>query len=48
MTNPNPDPSKHKEVPIWNQETWLYEDFVVGERARSITLFPYSCAFLED
>ena len=37
MTNPNPDPSKHKEVPIWNQETWLYEDFVVGERARSIS-----------
>lgn len=36
MSNPNPDPAKHKEVPIWNQETWLYEDFEVGERARSI------------
>ncbi len=37
MKNPNPDPSKHVEVPIWNQERWLYEDFEVGERARSIS-----------
>lgn len=36
MTNPNPDPAKHKEIPIWNAENWLYEDFEVGQRARSI------------
>lgn len=34
--NPNPDPSQHGAIPIWNQETWLYEDVVVGERSRSI------------
>ncbi len=34
--NPNPDPSKHGEIPVWNEETWLYEDFEVGARARSI------------
>jgi len=37
MKNPNPDPGKHQEIPIWNQETWLYEDFEVGIRARSIS-----------
>lgn len=36
MKNPNPDPAKHKEIPIWNAEDWHYEDFVIGERARSI------------
>jgi acyl dehydratase len=36
MINPNPDPAKHKEIPIWNAEDWLYEDFEVGKRARSI------------
>lgn len=36
MTNPNPDPTRHKEIRIWNQEDWLYEDFEVGLRARSI------------
>jgi acyl dehydratase len=36
MTNPNPDASKHSQIKIWNQETWLYEDFEVGLRARSI------------
>jgi acyl dehydratase len=34
--NPNPDPSKHVQIPVWNMETWLYEDIVVGERSRSI------------
>ncbi len=34
--NPNPDPSKHKEIAVWNAESWLYEDFEVGVRARSI------------
>ena len=36
MKNPNPDPVKHKEIAIWNAENWLYEDFEVGKRARSI------------
>jgi acyl dehydratase len=36
MKNPNPDPTTHKHIPIWNQETWLYEDFEVGAKARSI------------
>lgn len=36
MKNPNPDPAKHREIAIWNAENWLYEDFEVGKRARSI------------
>jgi acyl dehydratase len=36
VKNPNPDPAKHKEIAIWNAENWLYEDFEVGQRARSI------------
>lgn len=36
MMNPNPDPEKHKELPQFNTETWLYEDFQPGERIRSI------------
>lgn len=36
MTNPNPDASKHKEIRVWNAEDWYYEDFEVGQRARSI------------
>jgi acyl dehydratase len=36
LKNPNPDPAKHKEILIWNAEDWLYEDFEVGKRARSI------------
>jgi acyl dehydratase len=36
VKNPNPDPAKHKEIAIWNAENWLYEDFEVGKRARSI------------
>jgi acyl dehydratase len=34
--NPNPDPANHPEIPVWNMERWLYEDFEVGGRARSI------------
>ncbi len=34
--NPNPDPSKHNEIRVWNAEDWFYEDFEVGWRARSI------------
>src|SRR5712692_109535 len=36
VKNPNPDAAKHKEIPVWNAENWLYEDFEVGQRARSI------------
>src|SRR5581483_8462459 len=36
MKNPNSDPSKHCEIPIWNAEDWYYEDFELGVRARSI------------
>ena len=36
MSNPNPDPAKHKDIRIWNAESWLYEDFEIGLRARSI------------
>jgi len=36
LQNPNPDPAKHKEIPIWNAEDWLYEDFEIGKRGRSI------------
>jgi acyl dehydratase len=36
VINPNPDAAKHKEIPVWNAEDWLYEDFQVGQRARSI------------
>jgi acyl dehydratase len=32
----NVDPAQHKQIPIWNAEDWLYEDFEVGKRARSI------------
>jgi acyl dehydratase len=34
--NPNPDPAKHPEIPLFNTETWLYEDFEIGWRIRSI------------
>ena len=36
MKNPNPDADKHEEILIWNAENWLYEDFEVGQRTRSI------------
>ena len=36
MKNPNPDPASHQKIPVWNAEDWHYEDFVIGERARSI------------
>lgn len=35
-TNPNSDPDARYAVPVWNQETFLYEDFVVGTTDRSI------------
>lgn len=34
--NPNPDPAKHQEIPVWNAENWYYEDFEIGHKIRSI------------
>lgn len=34
--NPNPDPARHKEIPLFNTEDWMYEDFAIGEKKRSI------------
>lgn len=36
MKNPNPDPAQHPAVPIWNAEDWMYEDFELGRKIRSI------------
>ncbi len=36
MINPNPDPVARYEVPVWNQDVKLYEDYEVGEVDRSI------------
>lgn len=36
MKNPNPDVTKHKDIPVWNAENWFYEDIVIGTRIRSI------------
>ncbi|WP_422080573.1 MaoC family dehydratase [Ulvibacterium sp.] len=27
---------KHKDVPVYNTETWMYEDFKIGQKDRSI------------
>lgn len=34
--NPNPEPAKHAEIPVWNAEDWFFEDFEIGHRIRSI------------
>ncbi|MEM1026933.1 MAG: MaoC family dehydratase [Planctomycetota bacterium] len=34
--NPNPDSTKHPAIPIWNAEDWMYEEFDIGQRIRSI------------
>lgn len=31
MKNPNPDKDKRYEIPVWNQDVKLYEDYEVGE-----------------
>jgi acyl dehydratase len=36
MKNPNSDPAKHQEIPVWNAENWFYEDIVIGKKLRSI------------
>lgn len=34
--NPNPDPLRHPDIPVWNAEEWFYEDFQIGHKIRSI------------
>jgi acyl dehydratase len=34
--SPNPDPATHRDIPVWNAETWFYEDIVIGRRIRSL------------
>ena len=34
--NPNPDPARHGEIPVWNAEDWFYEDFQIGHKIRSL------------
>lgn len=29
--------SKHKDIPLYNTETWMYEDFKLGQKDRSIS-----------
>jgi acyl dehydratase len=36
MKNPNPDPAKHKDIPLFHTEDWYFEDFEIGDRMRSI------------
>jgi hypothetical protein len=36
MKNPNPDPARPADIPVWNAENWMYEDIVIGHRIRSI------------
>lgn len=28
---------QHKDIPLYNTETWLYEDFIIGQKDRSIS-----------
>jgi acyl dehydratase len=32
----NADPATHDQIPIWNAEDWMYEEFEVGHQIRSI------------
>jgi len=36
MKNPNPDQGERYEIPVWNQDVKLYEDYQVGEVDRSL------------
>jgi len=36
MIGLNADAAKHKEIPLYNTESWFYEDFEIGSRVRSI------------
>ena len=35
-TNPKTMPADHAALPVWNAENWFYEDFVVGQKIRSL------------
>lgn len=35
-THPSDMPADHAEIPVWNAENWLYEDWPVGQRIRSL------------
>lgn len=35
--SPRPDmPRDHAAIPVWNAETWMYEDWPVGQKIRSL------------
>ena len=36
MKNPNPDPTKHNDLPLFHSEDWHFEDFEIGNPVRSI------------
>jgi acyl dehydratase len=35
-THPSDMPTDHASLPVWNAENWLYEDWPVGQRIRSL------------
>ena len=35
-THPTDMPAAHADLPVWNAENWFYEDFVVGQKIRSL------------
>jgi acyl dehydratase len=36
MSAPDTNATKHAEIPLYNTESWFYEDFEIGARVRSI------------
>jgi acyl dehydratase len=32
----NTDPATHSQIPVWNAEDWMYEEFELGQKIRSI------------
>jgi acyl dehydratase len=36
MSAPEADTTKHQDIPLYNTESWFYEDFEIGARVRSI------------
>src|ERR1700743_182324 len=36
MKSLNIDAAAHREIPVYNTESWFYEDFEIGARVRSI------------
>lgn len=35
-THPTTMPEDHAALPVWNAENWFYEDFLVGQKIRSL------------